>query len=363
MKHSKPSKFSLILVGLAVYFLCFMLQGWLFAEDTVFIKDPKPTHVEKNYIDLVKVHTISPDIDDKNFMGRPMELVVDSKGKIFVYDNIVNRLFIFDKNFKFLRRILNIGEGPGEIKKGRSGKHIYMAPDDRLYVSDFFSRKMILFANNGDYIKDIKMPLFQVKETYPVVDQKNNYYFLQTSGNSLIDVLNSNFEKMYSLIDRKEMLRFIVMKPDDDIKYFSLPGTRSVRYDILSNDGLIVYLTQPSTAFIFEKDKLVKRFDIHPKTAIELYKKRLDILLKTHKKNTYSWLFNYLFLDKDDEKFFYTGTIYDEEKGCILYKFDLPGNLVAVYRTPIKGIIFQAKRHDYIYAINMVDSHVYIIKK
>ncbi|MGD2085747.1 MAG: 6-bladed beta-propeller [Candidatus Aminicenantes bacterium] len=366
MKHLNLPGLLLRFFVVWVYFLGFMVHGTKIKyEDPVLVKNPKPTHIENTYIELVKVHIISPEINDEHFMGRPIELVVDSQGNLIVYDNIVNKIFIFDKNFKFLRSILKTGQGPGEIHKGRSGIHIYLSSNDKLYISDRFNRKIIIFTSSGDYIKDIKLPLFQLKETYPVVDLENKYYFLASSSSSnsgLINVLDKEFTKLYSLVDRKEMLRIIVDKPVDKYHTLSYPSTDTVRYDIIDNNGLIAFLSQSSTAFVYKRDKLVKRFDIHPKRAIEIYRKRVE-RLKKKVGDAYSQMFWQFFVDKDNERFFYTGTINDDENNRLLYQFDLEGSLAAVYRTSIEGVHFLTKRHHHYYAVNFTDDHIYIFKE
>jgi hypothetical protein len=365
MKHINLRRLLLKFFILGVYLFGFMVLGVKIEyEDPVLIKDPKPTHVESTYIDLVKVHVISPDIDDNHFMGRPIEMAVDSKGNLIVYDNIVNKTFIFDKDFKFLRSVLSTGQGPGEIRKGISGKHMYLSSDDKIYISDRDNRKMVVLTSSGDYVKDIRLPLFQRKETYPVVDRDNNYYFLAPSSYSdgnLINVLDKEFVKLYSLVDSKEMKRFVVMLPSDGVKYAMVPTSTTVRYDLISNNGLIVYLVQSSTALVYRGDKLVKRFDIHPKLAIELHRRSVK-RLKEKIENAYSTIFWNVFVDKDTGGSFYLGSPGDGDNK-LLYQFDLNGTLMAVYRTPVKMVNFLAKRHHYFYAVNYNDDHIYVFKE
>jgi len=79
----------------------------------------------------------------------PAGIATDSQGQVFVTDEWLNRVTVFDQEDKFVRSFDTVQPGDGE-PNGTSG--IAIAPDGTIYVTDGRSHKVRLFNNDGSFI-------------------------------------------------------------------------------------------------------------------------------------------------------------------------------------------------------------------
>jgi hypothetical protein len=332
----------------------------------VLIKDPKPTHVEKNYTQLVKVKEIGEEIDDENFFAKPMDITTDDEGNFYVYDMLLMKILKFDKNYNLVKTFLEQGQGPGEILKKEGGKRkMYFSKDGHLYVRAPHNKKIIAFDKNGNHVKDIRIPLMDTIQFPPVVDPEGNYYTLSRMTNG-IDVYDKNFKMKVTLLGKKQYDRFIVHKAKDDKKnrdFEPFPNTYNTGYDFVEGNRFIVYLANSSTVYLFKENKLVDHFDIWPEKALEGLRKHIERLKKRLKgENFGAYLSSSFFVDKDDEAFFYLDCRSHGEKKGILYKFDLSGKLITVYYTD-SDVTFMAKRDNLFYGLFKGQVFIYKINR
>lgn len=287
-----------------------IISSPLYPGDVKFIKDPKPTHVEKHFVKLVKVWEIPSDIDKDNFMAVPGDIAVDDKGSIFVFDVKIRQIFKFDKNYKFVKSFGTVGQGPGEFSGGRASMEICFS-NKHLYVSDTNNKKLIVFDTDGNHIRDIKLPYLVHTDggINPAISLTGDF-FVRTGTHCTLDAYNINdreLKKRYSLLGQDDCGRFIIQEP---VAHGPVPTGMFTEletfYDILPGNRLIVYLANSSTIYIFEKKDLVRRFEIRPKEAMEFYRQAIARLKKKKKsKETTIYLFRIFFTDKDNENYFY----------------------------------------------------------
>ena len=79
----------------------------------------------------------------------PAGIATDSQGQVFVTDEWLNRVSVFDRDDKFVRYFDTVQPGDSE-PNGASG--IAIAADDTIYVSDSRSHKVRRFKNDGAFI-------------------------------------------------------------------------------------------------------------------------------------------------------------------------------------------------------------------
>lgn len=64
---------------------------------------------------LVEELRIAPTLDDTSTFAEVFEFEVDAAGRMWVFDNASNRIFLFDAEGKLLRTVGRKGSGPGEF--------------------------------------------------------------------------------------------------------------------------------------------------------------------------------------------------------------------------------------------------------
>ncbi|MCP4215788.1 MAG: hypothetical protein GY765_14140 [bacterium] len=139
-----------------------------------FIKAPEPTHVERNFVPLELVKEINQDIDDRNFLAKPVALTVDDEGGLYVYDKRLIKIFKFDRNFKLVKTFAGQGRGPGELFGNSLPGQILEFWRGNLYVSDDGNRKIVVFSKKGERVREIPLPSTFVG-LFPMLDARGNY--------------------------------------------------------------------------------------------------------------------------------------------------------------------------------------------
>ncbi|MCP4214784.1 MAG: hypothetical protein GY765_09005 [bacterium] len=347
------------------------------------IHNPKPTHVEKDFSRL-KIIKVIDDFHKDHFFAFPRSLAVDSKGNLFVYDRLLTKIFKFDKNYKFIKVFAREGRGPGDIAKGMRGgfnrKRLNISPDDRLLVSDCINRKILEYDSNGILTQEYLLGMEEITSFYPLVDGKKRLYVLTNPmRDGGVDVLNSKYEKIHTLLKSEDYLELM----DYDPKYgwmkeqLTHTSPENTYYDLKSDNEFVIYLTNSSTLYLFEDFKLKKQFRIFPKRAMEIRKVHLEWNKETereYKKQNpgrkfhgvlYSMVFSSFFMDQDDRCYFYLQGFEDEDKKHFpVYKFDFNGKLVNVlFLKAGDGFVsMMAKRHGLFFGIH-ADGKVYIMKE
>ena len=340
-------------------FLCLLLCSgpFLAAETKPFlVENPKPTHVEKNYIELVKVKEIVSKVEDEDFLARPDNLAVDNEGNIYVYDSILNKVFFFDKDGKIKKVVGQVGRGPGDFGEAQMGpKYLYYAENGYIYLSDYVNRKILVYDKKGNHIRDTLVPFRGPRDFYPVVDGNGHFFVVSSTG--AVDELDAKLEKVYTYGNLDDYNRFVAWMPKSPAGLFrwNLPSDWNTRYDVLPDNRLIILLENSATAFIYKNRQLMKRFDVIPEKGLLSFKNRIDRMRKKAKKykkdeNFSLTFYGSFFVDKDDPRFFYLESGFDEEGRRILYRFDLDGKLNAVLYTKC-AVRLSFKRNGLFYAI------------
>jgi len=353
---------------LAIYVILyfFLASTNLLTNETEYIKNPSPTHVEKKFVKLVKIKEISSNINDEHFMVRPISLTVDNKGNIFVFDLRIKKIFKFDKNYKFVKVFGRKGQGPGEF--GLNVCLIYFSKDGYLYVGDNINKKIIKFDTDGNHIKDFKLPISAnlYGGFLPVINNDGDCFVLNGINSSIdaYNIYNKDIKNTYRLLNKNECNRSVVLKlRKQDYMFWSMLTMSDLSYDMILDNRLIIYLARSSAIYIYKKKTLIKKFYIWPKNALELYKERIEHRKKNLKKNDLLILYMFydFFVDKDNEKFFYLSCKGKGNKKEMLYKFDIEGNLIKIFYSPVRVFWLKCKRNNLFYGI--FKDNIYIFKE
>jgi hypothetical protein len=361
-------------VGLLGVFVFCVMCGYLGGQKLEYIENPKPTHEEKNYVRLVKVMEISGNIDDEHFMVRPWSMVVDDDGSIYAFDRLVRKIFKFDKEGRFIKTFGCVGQGPGEYGGKGDQNLLYLAADGYLYLSSTKNTKIIKYDREGNHIVDFKVPTTGYAREYsrgpfvPLIDPKNNCYLLNYADCSIdvFHIKDREFKKLYSILSQKDYNRSIVLKVrDEDLSSWRSANFMNTFYEPIGDNRLFVYLSNDSTAYIYENNQLLKKFNIWPRCALQDYRKRIERRkAKLRKGDIFTvYMFFNFFLDRDNPNLFYLSGIKGEgNKKFQIYQFDLEGKLKKIYFTP-SHFWFWTKKNNLFYGINMTKENIYVFKE
>jgi hypothetical protein len=95
----------------------------------------------------------------------------DDKGKLFVFDGGVSKLYRFSKDGYFEKKFGKGGNGPGEFQEivFQAQQHNFYAVDKRIFV--FRHHRLMLFDYEGELLKEFKIPF----GSYQLEEKKNEF--------------------------------------------------------------------------------------------------------------------------------------------------------------------------------------------
>jgi len=342
-----------------------------------WVENPKITHneqgVKKSNLKLISI--IKSDFDEDFFLAKPTALAVSQKA-IYVYDSMMKSIYMFDHKLKFVKKFMRRGRGPGETNDQGIGFHKLYYRDCKLYACDIYNNKIIVFNENGEHNRDIRF--FRKARGYysfkPVFDDRENLYAL-SEGKGIVDKYNSNMELVHSYLKPELNEKFMVYRPpfenlDKSVPdwVWKRPNSDDVFYDVIENNRLIIFMARPSVAFIFDGDKLVRKFDVILKLPMESLRREKEgqdnALAKKSKSVFAGHMYDSFVIDADDYKHFYLQANH-REKGLILYKFSVDGELVKIIslRNLELGSEILVKKNHLFYGIAFSKGNIDIYKE
>ena len=390
-----------LLILFAIIFVSYS-NGKIYASvrKPYLIKRGIPTHYAKDYkfLLLKLVHTIPMEFSKKYFFARPMELVVNDNGNIFVYDDLLNKILKFKSDFKFDSAFGQNGQGPGDFSPSRKPKFLGVFKN-KLIVSDFIQKKITIFKENGTFIREIRFPSnisyaipvitfrtislkdviyanpaeretkYIYKKKYHITDQVNYIVSgVSKDGINYIGKCNKHFNTVKTFISESAYYQFIVHLPGIHPKLLTIPDSSNTTIRVIPEDQtVIIYIANSSTVYVFYPDATSDVFRIIPDIQLKFYRESVQRLKKKLKSDTFfKPFFNGFFLDQDNWKFIYfTGSSkYGNDKEYLLYKFDLEGNLINIFYHYFKSKVdFMAKKNGYFFSIDRVNNNIRIFKE
>lgn len=335
-----------------------------------YIPDPSPTHVEKDYKGLVETGIIPYKVNDEITLSLALLLSGDGAGNIFILDR-AERIIKLDKDHKFIKTFGKAGEGPGEFKATPGYNEAWASPKGNIYAADVEGRKMITFDNDGNHTGDLVFPAsgeFSIGGGFIPAVTSDGYFYVRNLRGCTLDVYNINDKPLRlhtRLLGKEDCEQCLFERNFGDIEKDLWPRFNSKKtfYDLIAGDKLLVYLAHASTAYIFDKHNLVKKFDLRPKDALELYKKKIETIAKYGRggiPNEEPMFVNF-FMDKDNENIFYLECRADKSVHSpkrMLYKFNVDGELLGVLYVTDR-VRFRAKLNNRFYAISKDGIRIY----
>ncbi len=182
-----------------------IVTGFLLSKIDV-VKSPVITHKETGISDLIKVGKIPADFSSKHFFARASRVLVGSNKYIYVYDDLLTRFFVFNKEYHFISSFCREGQGPGELSASFQPKFFNITYDNRIVVTDQMLKRSIVFDSEGKTIKTYKF-IKELNTVYPFL--KSDQFFIGASGSK------HRFEKIVLLNNKSKTVKCIVTKEDN----------------------------------------------------------------------------------------------------------------------------------------------------
>ena len=120
-------------------------------DGVLYVKNPDKGLWDDSH-KMVLTEMTSIGVEDGNedyILASIHDLQVDEEGNIYICDFLDNCVKVYDQNGKFLRRIGNKGQGPGELFG--PGK-IAISPNNKIYIIESGNMRISLFNLYGDFI-------------------------------------------------------------------------------------------------------------------------------------------------------------------------------------------------------------------
>jgi hypothetical protein len=335
------------------------------SADFKAIRDPKPNIIEteKHYVQLEKVKTIDADPGNEMHLYRPLSITVSKDSDdVYIYDNLQAKIFIMDSELNVVKKSFGgEGSGPGEL--GGTGKRnlvfIQMGRDGKLYAYSPMMRKVLIYDQNGKFIRDIKK--IDKGNWKPMADASGNLYNL-TVTDKVIYAYNEKKVTLFSLREMEDYFDYLFSTPDSlYLRLVSLSLGDELFTALTIKSRFLLYFPSSSTMVIVENSKNSKNLRLWPKEAMNDYKSKRDEVknrLERGQKsyNAYLPLFSHLFVDgSDDEVFYLELSKFDKTGNNSLYQFNDKGQLMKIrFVKPDNEplfIHFKAKKNDRFYVV------------
>jgi DNA-binding beta-propeller fold protein YncE len=90
--------------------------------------------------------------DDPTVLASPTSLAVDPDGLLYVADTFMNRVVVFDTDGEFVRRIGDIGMGPGKFMRPRG---VALDCDGHIYITDGMAHLFQVLTPDGQALTPV----------------------------------------------------------------------------------------------------------------------------------------------------------------------------------------------------------------
>lgn len=151
--------------------------------------------------------------------------IVFTKDHIIIGDNLIaNAIYMFDMNGRFIKKIGNIGSGPGEYT---SFIHMTLTPDGKsIAVVDDKKSRIIYYDLNGDFLGDEYLPyrseiIEYLDNDYLVFSNTPGVYKNTTAINNTLIISDKGGEILYSDFPSTYTNEFNLVTHSDHLKRYN----------------------------------------------------------------------------------------------------------------------------------------------
>lgn len=193
---------------------------------------------------------------ENQLFHRPMDVLADEDGNIYVLDAGNYRIQKFDKDGNYLLTIGRKGQGPGEIL---TSMDIELGSHSHILVFDIENNRITKFDSQGNFIDS-----FNLKFTayHGVLDSEDNVYVYSQYNEKLIHKFNPQGQHLLSFMDEIK----------SEIKRIEPHINGSGGIGITQDDKIFLVLTYPYAIYIFNNQgKLLEKIITKTRYAIPPY--------------------------------------------------------------------------------------------
>ena len=192
---------SMILVVVSVLFLSGTQTKWKgtkkIINGVVHMHNPKKgLWKNKKKIVFEEVLSIGAEGDEDYLLADPLNVTTDNNHNIYISDRQDYCIKVYDKQGRFVRRIGQKGQGPGEFMQLEYG--IDISPDNKLMVSQEYQamhNKISIFELNGEFTHSFNITDIGVE--YIVVGDKGKLFCtrrIRTYNPEMMKYLNEEYQ-------------------------------------------------------------------------------------------------------------------------------------------------------------------------
>ncbi len=202
-------------------------------------------------------YTVGGDTEDENyFLVRPSEIVVDSKGNLFVLDSPESCIKKFDSKGKHLITFGREGKGPGEILRSYQ---MAIDVEDNIVIYESGNRRFSYFDNSGKYIKSI--PFSKIVWKFKIGPNGKNYVELHEwdregkKGGTLVKILQYSSDFKSEIVVDSARIKDNTYISEPVRVNVIVPFSPRLLWEILPNGNVVIAYSKDYSIKIFS-DKL-----------------------------------------------------------------------------------------------------------
>lgn len=271
-------------------------------------------NVEKKYSkgdfeDYFSSSTIIPLETNNNSIFSNIDRLSVFDKKFFILDKRIGSVILFDDKGKFLNKIHNKGNGPGEYNV-----LIDFAIDTdkkQLILLTFAPKKILIFNFKGEFIKEIKMK------------KKGDFYHNVNYANNKLLFLDKNRDKLFREYDLQSGKNNGLVEMNENDKFFSNLGSR-FPFMTKSNNSVNISSLYSDEIYAYDNG------EIYPKYKIDFGEQRIpnDIIGKIN--GDFDGIYKYI----KTNNYGFGISNFRENKNFITFNFW--DNMIVIYSKTLK---------------------------
>ncbi|MFA6654195.1 MAG: 6-bladed beta-propeller, partial [Candidatus Delongbacteria bacterium] len=145
-------KYLIMVAAAALVVSCGSNSGIEIVDGVKIIKNGNAPSDRNVNIKTEFLFSLNEDTGDTSVVIRTISSIeVDEKGNIYILDRRKSTVFKFSPEGSLIMTFGQSGTGPGEMARPEQ----VLVSNDTVYVTDMRQRKVIMFDNEGAYVRDI----------------------------------------------------------------------------------------------------------------------------------------------------------------------------------------------------------------
>ena len=193
--------------------------------------------------DILQIDSVNLRIPDSFSLSMVVDLDFMEDGKIIVLDNIARKVLLFDNRGNFLKQIGSEGSGPGEYM---SPKYLAINQKNEIIVADASQFRLSIFNESGDFLRSFSV--------------KHNIHGLIVSPNNEIIIYDPSLSRVAS----QNPIIYIYDEKGKLLKKFGEASAAFQKLKAIPFDGVGPYLVSGKN-YLFEADYPdyhIRKYDI-----------------------------------------------------------------------------------------------------